>query len=77
MTTADYTISIPLDNEELRSLKGGGCLSLVFRTMEDVDTSIRVYIEHADKELLSRSVEGTDVSGDMTIMNGHLYQEDK
>ena len=50
MVIADDTIAIPVNDTELKALKDGECMSWVFRTVEDVEVRIRVYVEHEDNE---------------------------
>ena len=48
MVTADYTIVILVSQKDIDNIKSGEVHKCIFRTVEDVDVKIRVYIEHEE-----------------------------
>ena len=47
---ADYTIAMPVDDNELKSLQEGETYSWIFTTNEDSNVRVRVIIQHVDNE---------------------------
>ena len=50
MVTADYTIVILVSQKDIDNIKSGEVHKCIFRTVEDVDVKIRVYIEPEESE---------------------------
>lgn len=47
---ADYTIAMPVDDNELKSLQEGETYSWIFTTNEDSNVRIRVIIQHISNQ---------------------------
>lgn len=47
---ADYTIAMPVDDNELKSLQEGEIYSWIFTTNEDSNVRVRVIIQHITEE---------------------------